>query len=102
MRCVLTCVHHIQWVRPVEGGLHQCILCTQIVGRKDVYPRLEDLPEAARRWEEHERRSAVAKEAAAAPAARTAAPSEAGASTGPASSERAGPGAAKDAAAIDR
>jgi hypothetical protein len=54
---VLTCVHHIQWVRPVDGGLHQCILCQQVVSRKDVYPKLEDLPAELRaRWDEHEAR----------------------------------------------
>lgn len=54
---VLTCVHHVQWVRPVEGGLHQCILCQQVVRRTDVYPKLEDLPEEfRRRWDEHEKR----------------------------------------------
>ncbi len=52
---MLTCVHHVQWVRSVEGGLHQCILCQQVVGKKDVYPKLEDLPEEfRRRWDEHE------------------------------------------------
>jgi hypothetical protein len=52
---VLPCVHHVQWVRAVPGGLHQCILCQQVVTAKDVYPKLEDLPEEfRRRWEEHE------------------------------------------------
>ena len=52
---MLTCTHHIQWVRPVENGLHQCILCFQVVGRKDVYPKLEDLPPEVRsRWDAHE------------------------------------------------
>ncbi len=53
---VLNCVHHVQWVRRVPGGLHQCILCQQVVTRKDVYPRFEDLgPEFRERWEAHER-----------------------------------------------
>lgn len=52
---MLTCVHHVSWVRPVPGGLHQCTLCTQVVSAKDVYPKLEDLPEEfRRRWEAHE------------------------------------------------
>jgi hypothetical protein len=52
---VLNCQHHISWVRPVAGGLHQCILCQQVVTRKDVYPKLEDLSEEIRRrWEAHE------------------------------------------------
>ncbi len=43
------------WVRRVAGGLHQCILCTQVVTTKDVYPTFEDLTdEFRRRWEEHE------------------------------------------------
>lgn len=52
---MLNCVHHIQWVQEVPGGLHQCILCYQVVTQKDVYPKFEDLPEAfRRRWEAHE------------------------------------------------
>ena len=52
---MLTCVHHVQWIRPVPGGLHQCIQCFQVVTRKDVYPRFDDLSdEFRRRWEEHE------------------------------------------------
>jgi hypothetical protein len=52
---VLTCVHHIQWIREVPGGLHQCIQCFQVVAKKDVYPKLEDLPEdVRRRWDAHE------------------------------------------------
>ncbi len=44
----MLCVHHIQWVREVPGGLHQCIQCLQVVSRKDVYPKLEDLTEELR------------------------------------------------------
>jgi hypothetical protein len=52
---VLNCQHHVSWVRAVEGGLHQCILCTAVVTKKDVYPKLEDLPEDfVRRWDAHE------------------------------------------------
>ncbi len=55
---MLTCVHHVQWIRPVAGGLHQCILCQQVVRRTDVYPKLDDLPEEfRRRWDEHEKSS---------------------------------------------
>jgi hypothetical protein len=43
------------WIREVQGGLHQCMLCQQVVTAKDVYPKLEDLPEEfRRRWEAHE------------------------------------------------
>ena len=49
------CPHHVQWVRRVPGGLHQCILCFQVVTKKDVYPKPEDLTEEfRRRWDEHE------------------------------------------------
>jgi hypothetical protein len=52
---VLNCPHHIQWVRPVPGGLHQCIQCFQVVTKKDVIPKFEDLPEEFRRlWDMHE------------------------------------------------
>lgn len=58
---MLTCVHHVQWVRPVAGGLHQCTLCQQVVTKKDVYPKPEDLgPEFLRRWDEHEASAAQA------------------------------------------
>ncbi len=43
------------WIREVPGGLHQCIQCLQVVTAKDVYPKLEDLPENLRyQWEAHE------------------------------------------------
>jgi hypothetical protein len=52
---VLNCQHHISWIRPVAGGLHQCILCQQVVTKKDVTPKLEDLTEELRRrWDAHE------------------------------------------------
>ncbi len=52
---MLNCVHHVQWIREVPGGLHQCILCQQVVTAKDVQPKLEELPEEFRkRWEAHE------------------------------------------------
>ncbi len=57
---MLNCPHHIQWVRPVQGGLHQCILCFQVVAKKDVYPKFEDLtPELRARWEAHEANGAA-------------------------------------------
>jgi hypothetical protein len=52
---VLNCLHHVQWVRRVPGGLHQCIQCFQVVTKKDIYPKCEDLTEEfRRRWDEHE------------------------------------------------
>jgi hypothetical protein len=62
---VLNCVHHIQWVRPIAGGLHQCIQCLQVVGKKDVYPKLEELSAELRaRWDAHEASAAPAPGAA--------------------------------------
>ncbi len=73
MSAVLTCQHHIQWVREVPGGLHQCILCTQVVTKKDVQPKLEELPEEfGRRWDAHE----ATRPPAAPPAAEAPAPSK--------------------------
>ena len=49
------CLHHVQWIRTVPGGLHQCILCGEVVGWGDVYPKPEDLTEDFRaRWKAHE------------------------------------------------
>lgn len=49
------CLHHVQWVRKIPGGMHQCIQCFQVVTKKDVYPKFEDLgDEYRRRWEAHE------------------------------------------------
>jgi hypothetical protein len=59
---VLNCAHHVQWVKPIAGGLHQCILCYQAVSKKDVYPKFEDLPEEfRRRWDAHEATRAQAE-----------------------------------------
>ncbi len=56
---MLNCQHHIQWVREVDGGLHQCILCHQVVSKKDVSPKFEDLTAELRsRWEAHEAKRA--------------------------------------------
>jgi hypothetical protein len=45
----------VQWIRQVSGGLHQCGLCGELVGWKDVYPKPEDLTEDFRsRWKAHE------------------------------------------------
>lgn len=72
---MLTCQHHIQWVRQVAGGLHQCILCTQVVTKKDIYPKLEDLPEEfRRRWEAHEATRPPAEPVSAEAAAKPKAP----------------------------
>ncbi len=65
---MLNCPHHISWIVPVARGLHQCTQCWQVVGRKDVSPKLDDLgPEMRARWEAHEKVDPAP--AAAAPAA---------------------------------
>jgi hypothetical protein len=65
---VLNCQHHVSWVVEVAGGLHQCILCTRVVGKKDVYPKLEDLPaEFQRRWDDWEARQQEPAPGSAAP-----------------------------------
>lgn len=62
----LNCQHHVSWVRPIAGGLHQCNLCGSAVGRTDVYPKVDDLPEAFRRaWDAHEARRGQPPDAAA-------------------------------------
>lgn len=70
---MLNCQHHVMWVTEVQGGLHQCILCSQVVSKKDVTPRMEDLPEDfVRRWDRWEatrETPAAAAPAAAAPGA---------------------------------
>lgn len=68
MLAVLTCPHHVQWIRRVPGGLHQCIHCHRVVSKAEVYPKLDDLPEEVRRrWDEHEARRDAPEDGAAAP-----------------------------------
>jgi hypothetical protein len=63
----MNCPHHIQWVVAVPRGLHQCLQCSEVVAKKDVTPKFDDLgPEAQKRWDAHE---ASARPAAAAPPA---------------------------------
>ena len=51
----MNCPHHIMWIVEREHGLHQCIQCQQVVTRKDVTPRFEDLgPLLQQRWQAHE------------------------------------------------
>jgi hypothetical protein len=64
----MNCPHHVAWLIPVRHGLHQCIQCWQVVTRKDVVPKFEDLPpEFQQRWEAHEKDGQPARAAAAAP-----------------------------------
>jgi hypothetical protein len=51
----MNCPHHIQWVVPVAFGQHQCMQCWDLVTRKDVTPKFEDLaPDLQKAWEAHE------------------------------------------------
>jgi hypothetical protein len=61
---MLACVHHVSWVVPTEGGKHTCVYCKEIVTKKDVYPKWEDLgAEYQRKWDAHEKgETAVAVE----------------------------------------
>jgi len=64
----MNCPHHIQWVVPAAQGLHQCLQCFEVVAKKDITPKFEELgAELQRRWDAHE-----ASGAKAAPAARPA------------------------------
>lgn len=39
----------------MNDGLHQCLQCTEVVTKKDVTPKFEDLgPEIQKRWDAHE------------------------------------------------
>jgi len=61
----MNCTHHLMWIVPVRSGLHQCIQCWQVVTRKDVAAKFEDLPPAfQRRWQEHEKNGQPATSAA--------------------------------------
>jgi hypothetical protein len=52
---LMNCPHHIQWVVPVAYGQHQCVQCYELVGKKDITPKFEDLgPELQGRWDAHE------------------------------------------------
>ena len=63
----MNCPHHIQWVVPAALGLHQCTQCFEVVQKKDITPKFEDLgPEIQKRWDAHE--AAAAKAGAAKPA----------------------------------
>ncbi len=68
----MNCPHHVAWILPVRNGLHQCFQCWEVVTRKDITPKFEDLPaEFQGRWEAHEREGQPAP--APAPSAKAAA-----------------------------
>jgi hypothetical protein len=53
---MLSCTHHVSWVVPVDGGKHQCLYCREIVTKKDVYPKFEELgADYQARWDRHEK-----------------------------------------------
>lgn len=57
---MLACTHFVSWVKPVEGGKHQCLYCRERVTKKDIYPKFEDLgPDFQRRWDAHEKGEAA-------------------------------------------
>ncbi len=52
---LLGCIHNVSWVVPVEGGKHQCLYCREIVTKKQIYPKFEDLgPDYQKAWDAHE------------------------------------------------
>lgn len=53
---MLACVHHVSWLRFVEGGKFQCGYCKEFVTKKNIHPKFEDLgPDFQARWEKHEK-----------------------------------------------
>jgi len=53
---MLACIHHVSWVVPVDGNKHQCLYCREIVAKKDIYPKFEDLgADYQARWDRHEK-----------------------------------------------
>jgi hypothetical protein len=64
----MNCPHHIQWVVPAALGLHQCLQCFEVVQKKDITPKFEDLgAEIQRRWDAHEAAAAKAAPVRSAP-----------------------------------
>jgi len=52
---MLGCIHNVSWVVPAEGGKHQCLYCRELVTKKQIYPKFEDLgPEYQKKWDAHE------------------------------------------------
>lgn len=52
---MLSCIHFVSWVIPVEAGQHRCRYCGEIVTKKTLYPKFDDLgAEFQRRWDAHE------------------------------------------------
>ncbi len=52
---MLTCPHHVMWVRRIDGGKHLCTYCKSVVAKKDIYPKFDDLGEEFQAtWNAHE------------------------------------------------
>jgi hypothetical protein len=52
---MLACIHHVSWVVPTEGGKHTCLYCKEVVAKKNVYPKWEEMgAEYQRKWDAHE------------------------------------------------
>lgn len=63
---MLACTHFVSWVIPVEGGKHQCQYCREIVTKKEITPKFEDLgAEYQKKWDAHEKGEAAAATATA-------------------------------------
>ena len=59
---MLACIHHVSWVVPVEGGKHQCLYCREIVAKKDIYPKFEEMGvDYQTKWDQHEKGPAPAE-----------------------------------------
>lgn len=59
---MLGCIHNVSWVVPVDGGKHQCLYCREIVTKKQIYPKFEDLgPDYQKKWDAHEPAAAPAE-----------------------------------------
>jgi hypothetical protein len=57
---MLACTHYVSWVIPIEGGKHLCQYCREVVAKKNIYPKWEDLGEEfQKRWDAHEKGEAA-------------------------------------------
>ena len=66
---MLACTHHVSWIKPTEGGKHLCSYCKEVVAKKQIYPKFEDLgADFQRRWDRHEKGEPPEAPAAVAPA----------------------------------
>ena len=53
---MLACIHHVSWVKPIDGGMHLCNYCRKVLVKKELYPKFEELgADFQTRWERHER-----------------------------------------------